>query len=141
MDQLRIVVAQINPIAGDILRNLELHKQAYEEAADGADLVVFAEGSLTGYPVGDLALHEQFIQDCARANAELVDLTKAEGAPGILFGTIVQDPAADVPFYAYQAPHRRMKGQVFNAAILAEGGAIAGPVSYTHLTLPTICSV
>ena len=126
MDQLRIVVAQINPIAGDILRNLELHKQAYEEAADGADLVVFAEGSLTGYPVGDLALHEQFIQDCARANAELIALTKAEGAPGILFGTIVQDPAAEVPFYAYQAPHRRMKGQVFNAAILAEGGAIAG---------------
>ena len=39
MDQLRIVVAQINPIAGDILRNLELHKQAYEEAAKGPEYV------------------------------------------------------------------------------------------------------
>ena len=118
MDQLRIVVAQINPIAGDILRNLELHKQAYDEAADGADLVVFAEGSLTGYPVGDLALHEQFIQDCARANAELIALTDAEGAPGILFGSIVQDATAETPFYAYQAPHRRMKGQVFNLSLI-----------------------
>ncbi|MAH87877.1 MAG: hypothetical protein CMF26_04630 [Kiloniella sp.] len=126
MDQLRIVVAQINPIAGDILCNFELHKQAYEDAANGADLVVFAEASLTGYPIGDLALHQQFVMDCARANAELIALTRADGAPGILFGTLVQDSGQEPPFYAYQGQHRRMKGQVFNAAILAENGEIIG---------------
>ena len=47
MDQLRIAVAQINPTAGDIWRNLELHIQAYEEAAENADLVVFSEESCT----------------------------------------------------------------------------------------------
>ena len=36
MDQLRIAVAQINPTAGDIWRNLELHIEAYEEAAENA---------------------------------------------------------------------------------------------------------
>ena len=78
MDQLRIAVAQINPTAGDISRNLDLHIEAYEEAAENADLVVFSEGSLTGYPVGDLALHEQFIKDCEQANETLIELTQAQ---------------------------------------------------------------
>ena len=95
MDQLRIAVAQINPIAGDILRNLDLHIAAYEEAAENADLVVFSEASLTGYPIGDLALHEQFLKDCMIANDTLVELTEGEGQPGILFGSIIVDEEVD----------------------------------------------
>ena len=126
MDQLRIAVAQINPTAGDISRNLDLHIEAYEEAAENADLVVFSEGSLTGYPVGDLALHEQFIKDCEQANETLIELTQGEGKPGILFGTVMVDEAVEKPFYAYASKHRRMKGQVFNAAIMAENGEVIG---------------
>lgn len=126
MDQLRIAVAQINPTAGDISHNLDLHIAAYEEAAETADLVVFAEGSLTGYPIGDLVLHEQFLKDCLRANDRLVELTEGEGRPGILFGTVAVDEEIEPPFYAYAAKHRRMKGQTFNAALMAEGGEVIG---------------
>ena len=126
MDQLRIAVAQINPVAGDILRNLDLHIAAYEEAAENADLVVFSEASLTGYPIGDLALHEQFLMDCMAANDKLVERTKGEGRPGILFGSIVVDETVDPAFYAYASKHRRMKGKTFNAAIMAENGEVIG---------------
>ena len=126
MDQLRIAVAQINPIAGDIPRNLDLHIAAYEEAAENADLVVFSECSMTGYPIGDLALHEQFLKDAMRANDTLVGRTKGEGRPGILFGSITHDTESEPPFYAYASKHRRMKGNTFNAALMAENGAIIG---------------
>ena len=126
MDQLRIAVAQINPTVGDISRNLDLHVEAYEEAAENADLLVFSEGSLTGYPIGDLALHEQFLKDCEQATDALIERTRGEGKPGILFGTVMLDSTAEQPFYAYASNHRRLKGQVFNTALMAENGEIIG---------------
>ncbi|MBU6428138.1 MAG: carbon-nitrogen hydrolase, partial [Cyanobacteria bacterium REEB65] len=51
-----IRLAQIHPVLGELDRNLELHRACLEEAsADGADLVIFPELSLTGYFVKDLA--------------------------------------------------------------------------------------
>jgi predicted amidohydrolase len=47
---MKICIAQIRPIAGDIERNIELHQWSIEKAiAQQADLVLFPELSLTGY--------------------------------------------------------------------------------------------
>lgn len=51
----RIVLAQIAPTLGDVAANLERHRSAVKRAAaDGADLIVFPELSLTGYNLKDL---------------------------------------------------------------------------------------
>ncbi len=51
----KIAIAQLKPALGDLERNLSLHEKLAEEAiAEGADLLVFPELSLTGYFLKDL---------------------------------------------------------------------------------------
>jgi NAD+ synthase (glutamine-hydrolysing) len=61
MARLRIALAQVNATVGDLGGNAELIVEWSRKAAEaGADLVVFPEMVLTGYPVEDLALRESF---------------------------------------------------------------------------------
>ena len=57
-EQLRIVMAQVNLLVGDIEGNAELVIQRAEQARDDyqADIIVFPELTLTGYPPEDLLL-------------------------------------------------------------------------------------
>ncbi|SRR5579883_1466653 len=66
---LRIVLAQLNLCVGDIEGNLAKHIQAAQRARDtfSADMIVFPELSLTGYPPEDLLLREAFIQETRKA--------------------------------------------------------------------------
>ena len=55
-------MAQVNATVGDISANADLVMDWSEQAADaGADLVLFPEMMLTGYPVEDLALRASFV--------------------------------------------------------------------------------
>ncbi|MCH8837891.1 MAG: NAD+ synthase, partial [Candidatus Marinimicrobia bacterium] len=60
---LRIALAQINPTVGDIQGNLELIRQTLSRIGTEAQLVVFPEGSLPGYPAQDLLLEKTFLAD------------------------------------------------------------------------------
>jgi NAD+ synthase (glutamine-hydrolysing) len=61
MPWLRIALAQANPTVGDLDGNADRIVAWSHKAADaGADLVVFPEMMLTGYPVEDLALRASF---------------------------------------------------------------------------------
>ena len=54
---LKILVAQLNPVVGDIAGNLALARAAHAEAtAKGADLVVLSEHFILGYPAEDLVV-------------------------------------------------------------------------------------
>lgn len=64
MHSLRLTLAQINPTVGDLEGNADRIIGRIEEARKlGADLVVFPELALTGYPPEDLLLKSQFISD------------------------------------------------------------------------------
>ncbi len=61
MPQLRIALAQVNPTVGDLAGNADLVVRWTRKAVEqGADVVVFPEMVLTGYPVEDLALRRSF---------------------------------------------------------------------------------
>ncbi|GIH25580.1 NAD+ synthase [Acrocarpospora phusangensis] len=63
MAQLRIALAQTNPVVGDLAGNADLLISWTRRAADrGAHLVVFTEMFLTGYPVEDLVLRSSFVE-------------------------------------------------------------------------------
>src|SRR5688572_1324681 len=65
---MRIALAQINPTVGDITGNSRRILQFIQRAkAEGAELVVFPELSVTGYPPKDLLLKSQFVDDNLRA--------------------------------------------------------------------------
>jgi NAD+ synthase (glutamine-hydrolysing) len=66
---LRIAIAQMNPVVGDVEANvthmLALCRRAHD--ALRADLVIFPELALCGYPPEDLLLHRGFARDVAEA--------------------------------------------------------------------------
>ena len=64
-DILRIAIAQLNPVLGDIKGNLAKAREARADAArQGADLVLFTELFISGYPPEDLVLKRSFIEAC-----------------------------------------------------------------------------
>ena len=71
--KLRVALAQINPTVGDLAGNAALiSKYAKEAHAASADVLVFPEMVLTGYPVEDLALRASFRSASKNALAHLV---------------------------------------------------------------------
>lgn len=75
---LKIVLAQLNFLVGDIDGNLEKHLKAAAKARDelGADIIVFPELSLTGYLAQDLFLRRGFLHDAENALAAFISQMK-----------------------------------------------------------------
>ena len=72
MSLLRIAVAQINCVVGDIDHNSALILNAARDAhAQGADLLLTPELGLCGYPPEDLLLRPDFHRACARALSDI----------------------------------------------------------------------
>ena len=106
-NSLKIALAQLNPIVGDISGNsAKILKARQEAAALGADLVGYTELILSGYPPEDLVLKPAFLSALHEAAIELAKTT-ADGGPGMLIG---------LPW--------REEGAVYNAAALLDGGEI-----------------
>ncbi|NND50005.1 MAG: NAD+ synthase, partial [Rhizobiales bacterium] len=115
-DQLTIALAQLNPIMGDIAGNTEMARTARAEAAaGGADLIVFPELFLSGYPPEDLVLKPSFLAALRTATEELAADT-ADGGPGMLLG---------VPWSEAEKPH--------NTAVVLDGGEITAIRHKVHL--------
>jgi len=74
-----IAIAQVNPLVGDVAGNLAIVRRArIEAAALGADLVVFPELVLVGYPPEDLVLRPALVDAAAQA----LDALEQESASG-----------------------------------------------------------
>src|SRR5258705_5270126 len=85
-DRMKIALAQLNPVVGDIPGNLARAKAARANAAaQGADLILFSELFITGYPPEDLVLKPAFQADAMDAVQALALETKS--GPAILIGT------------------------------------------------------
>lgn len=70
--KLRVALAQINPTVGDLAGNAALIADSVKSAqAQGANLIVFPEMIVTGYPVEDLALRPSFQAASIRAVQEI----------------------------------------------------------------------
>lgn len=103
---LNVSLAQLNFTVGDLSGNrkkiVAAHKTAHSHKAD---LVIFTELAITGYPPEDLILRPDFQQKAMDAVRSLAPLTKNSTA--ILLGS---------PWYE--------GGRLYNAAILLDGGEI-----------------
>jgi NAD+ synthase (glutamine-hydrolysing) len=70
--KLRVALAQINPTVGDLAGNAGLIADSVKKAQEhGANLIVFPEMIVTGYPVEDLALRPSFQAASIRAVQEI----------------------------------------------------------------------
>ncbi|NBC33153.1 MAG: NAD+ synthase, partial [Alphaproteobacteria bacterium] len=106
-DRLAIALAQIDPVMGDVAGNVGRIRAARREAAaQGADLVVFPELCVPGYPPEDLILKPFFLDLIAQAVEALAEDT-ADGGPGMVIGTAWRED-----------------GKVYNAGALLDGGTV-----------------
>ncbi len=106
-DTLRVATAQLNPVLGDIKGNIAKAREAWSEAyRHGADIVLFTELFVAGYPPEDLVLKPAFADACEKAVAEFAAIN-ANGGPGIIIGL----------------PLRRKSG-LHNAVQVIDGGKI-----------------
>ena len=105
-DSLSIALAQLNPVVGDVAGNAAKVRAARAAAPD-ADLILYPELFIAGYPPEDLVLKPAFQAACRQAVEELARET-AHGGPALVVGT---------PWVE--------NGLLYNAAALLEGGRIA----------------
>ncbi len=86
---MKIAVCQTNNIIGDINGNKARIIAGYRRGNDdGADMVIFPELTLTGYPPLDLVEKKEFRQAVLNAAAEIASVTDDTG---LLFGSITED--------------------------------------------------
>ena len=100
---LKIVLAQVNPTVGDIRGNGALLEQIMGQHAS-ADLIIFPEGVLPGYPAQDLLLEAGFLADL---ESELRRLAGQTGKATVILGTVRQED-----------------NQLYNTAAVLQNGAI-----------------
>ena len=105
--RLTIAFAQLNQRVGDLDANAAAMLDWRGKAA-GADLILFPELQLTGYPPEDLVLKPEFVRRTMEAADRLVEAT-AEPGPAMLIGTVIAEG-----------------GSVYNAVLLADGGKVVG---------------
>ena len=104
--RLKIALAQANPTVGDLDGNIaKLVEMRAEAHGLGADLIVFPELFVTGYPPEELVLKPAF-QLAARRRVEALAAELGPG-PGVLTGTIWPEG-----------------GKVYNAVALLDGGKV-----------------
>jgi NAD+ synthase len=111
-NQLNIAMAQLNQRVGELAGNAAAMLE-WRVKAGPADLIVFPEQQLIGYPAEDLVLKPAFAARAAEQLAKLAAAT-ADGGPAMLVGSIFVDD-----------------GALYNGIALLDGGRIAA-VRYKH---------
>lgn len=103
---LRLALAQINTTVGDLAGNrTKILARVNDARAAGADIVVFPELALTGYPPEDLLLKPDFVRAAAQSLNEIVSATRGITA---VIGCL------------------RAEDDLYNAAALAHDGQFVG---------------
>lgn len=105
-EDLNICMIQDQFLVGDIKGNTrKIISLAQQMQAKGADLLLFPELALSGYPPEDLLLRSGFIR---QVDAAIDEIAVASGEAQILFG----------------APRRAADGTLYNAALLCQHGKL-----------------
>lgn len=106
---MRIGLAQLNTTVGDLAGNRRLILDAYHSlVAQGAELVVYPELVICGYPPRDLLFKRRFVSD---VEASLAEIAAQIGDVPALIGTVENNPSPD---------GRRF----FNAAAFCQNGRV-----------------
>ncbi|HFD05008.1 MAG TPA: NAD+ synthase, partial [Firmicutes bacterium] len=108
MDNIRVAIAQINTIVGDIKGNSKKIKRNIKKAHDNhADIVVFPELTITGYPPEDLLYRHDFIEENLTALNKIAKYSKGKDILVIL-GFV------DLDTDIYNAAASIYNGQIIN---------------------------
>lgn len=103
-----IYLAQVNPLVGDLEGNEKLLRRVVQANSE-ADLIVFPELFLTGFPPQDLLLKQEFLVAVEESMQRIQEFTRDCPSITMVVGT---------PW--------REAGKLFNAAVFLRDGALLG---------------
>ena len=120
LGQIRVALAQINPKVGDLEANATLVREyASKTTAAGAQIVLFPEMVLTGYPVEDLALRKTFRNASINAVRKLAADIASDGNGDLLAAIGYLDESSN--------------GKPQNAVALVNNGTVIAKYIKHHL--------
>ncbi len=129
--QLRVALGQIAARVGDVDGNLDRVLRAWQRAADaGADLVVFTELTITGYPPEDLLLKREFVEANLAGLERLAAIGPAGTSAVVGYVGAGEGDATDTAHWDVALATRNLTN---SAAVLRDGEIVA---SYDKLRLP-----
>ena len=123
MPKVRLALAQTNPTVGAVEANVEgILATVATAASGGADIVVFGEMVVTGYPIEDLATRESFV-------------AKSESAVAELAKTLVHKGFGEIAVIVGHPSKARKRGWAIahNSISVLRGGEIIGQYHKHHL--------
>ena len=106
MGNIRVALAQLNAVVGDLEGNVERIQEVLPNL-DDCDLAIFPEMTITGYPLEDLVLKPGFVSD---SRAAVEKIAKDSKSCTLVIG------------FADEGPN----GEVYNAVAICHQGQIAG---------------
>jgi NAD+ synthase (glutamine-hydrolysing) len=131
MPQLRLALAQTNPVVGDLRGNAEQIVQAARAASlRGADILAVGEMALSGYPIEDLASRPSFLASAREAVHALAQRLAAEGLGEL--AVVVGHP--DGPFEPRLLGTSNAPTAIAqNCASVLQGGSVVARYAKHHL--------
>ncbi|MDQ1485975.1 MAG: hypothetical protein QOJ62_1668, partial [Actinomycetota bacterium] len=130
MPQLRLALAQVDPVVGDLAGNADRIVSWSAHAAErGAHVVAFPEMMLTGYPAEDLVLRPSFVEASATALETLAKRLAVEGLGelAVVVGFVDRPPARGL------TPSGPPRALPYDAAAFLHRGRIVARYTKHHL--------
>lgn len=131
MPELRVAIAQTNPTVGDLEGNVRrLIEWARTASEQGADVLLTGELALSGYPIEDLALRDNFLLQCREAIHWFATTLVDEGLGGLVVVVGHPDGPFPPPREHYNPAHPQ---QAHNSVSVIQHGKVVGRYNKHHL--------
>jgi NAD+ synthase len=135
-NKLKIALAQLNPIVGDVKGNIKKLIKVRSTLNKDIDIIVAPELYVTGYPIDDLVLRDDFLQLVKNEIEQLAELTKDNNA-AIIIGAPRKDKESiknsvfildHGKIITYRDKYNLPNSGVFDEQRIFSPGALSGPV-------------
>ena len=135
-NKLKIALAQLNPIVGDVKGNIKKLIKVRSTLNKDVDIIVAPELYVTGYPIDDLVLRDDFLELVKNEIEQLAELTKDNNA-AIIIGAPRKEKECiknsvfildQGKIITYRDKYNLPNSGVFDEQRIFSPGALSGPV-------------
>ncbi len=134
---LKIALAQLNPLVGDVIRNVDKLIKIRSELDDEVDIIVAPELYISGYPIDDLVLRDDFLILVEKQIEKLAKVTK-DNKSAIIIGAPRKDNKfiknsvfvlEDGKILTLRDKYELPNTGVFDEQRIFEPGSLSGPAN------------
>ena len=142
-NNLKIALAQLNPIVGDIKGNIIKLIDIRNDLKNEVDIIVVPELYVTGYPIDDLVLRNDFLELVENEINSLAKMTN-DGKAAIILGAPRKEKNAirnsvfvldDGKIISFRDKHNLPNSGVFDEQRIFSPGALSGPVKIRNVLI------